>query len=178
MTSSAWLKAPPSLCHHVHRCILHTVNHVFTPATAATPHPKETVSEKKTLQGDSGWTQCKEILSWILDSTQGTLELTAHRKAWVLAIFDELRGKHRVGLKSWQCILGELCFMGLAIPGSASLFGTLQLGLTHTDQHRVHITSHLCDHLTDFEWLAQSIATCPTHFTELVPDYPFCYWFH
>ena len=62
--------------------------------------------------------------------------------------------------------------MGPAIPGSANLFGALQLGITHTDWHRVRITSHLRDHLTDFEWLAQSIATHPTHLAELVPDYP------
>ena len=62
--------------------------------------------------------------------------------------------------------------MGPAIPGSAGLFGAFQLGLTHTDCRRIHITSHLCDHLSDFEGLAQSLATCPTHLAELVPDYP------
>ena len=64
----------PSLCQHVCCCILHTVDQVFAPATADTPNHKEPVSEKKTLKGDSSWTQCKEILGWMLDSAQGTLE--------------------------------------------------------------------------------------------------------
>ena len=108
----------------------------------------------------------------MLDSAHGTLEFTDHCKAWVLAIFDDLRGKKHVSIKAWQQILGELCFMGAAIPGSVGLFGALQLGLSHANQHCVHITNHLCNHLTDFELLTQSIATRPTCFTELMPDYP------
>ena len=115
--------------------------------------------------------QCKEILGWILDSALGTLELTDCHKAWVLAIFDALWDKKRVGLKEWQCLLGELQFMGPAIPGSARLFGVLQLGITYASWHHVCITSHLCDHLTDFEHLTQSIATRPSRLAELVPDY-------
>jgi hypothetical protein len=62
--------------------------------------------------------------------------------------------------------------MGPAIPGSAGLFGALQLGLTHADKHRVKITSYLRDHLTDFEALARSISQRPTRLAEIVPDYP------
>ena len=96
---------------------------------------------------------------------------TDHHKAWVLAIFEALWDKKHIGLKEWQRLLGELWFMGPAIPGSAGIFGTLQLGITYANQHHVCITSHLRDHLTDFEWLTQSIATCPTRLAELVPDY-------
>ena len=48
--------------------------------------------------------------------------------------------------------------MGLAVPGSAGLFGALQLGLTHSDKHQVKITHFLCDHLSDFEALARGIS--------------------
>ena len=162
----------PSLCQHVHCCILHAVNRVFAPATMDIPNQNETVSEKKMLKGDGSWMQRKEILGWMLDSTQGTLKLTDHHKARVLAIFDDLCGQKHVSIKAWQWILGELHFMGTAIPGSAGLFGALQLGLSHANQHCVRITNHLCNHLTDFELLTQSIATHPTCFAELVPNYP------
>jgi hypothetical protein len=52
------------------------------------------------------------------------------------------------------------------------LFGALQLGLSHADQHRVRITSHLRNHLGDFETLAQSILQFPTRIAEVVPGYP------
>jgi hypothetical protein len=87
------------------------------------------------------------------------MELTERRKERVRHIFDDLRGKNRVSVKKWQRVLGELRFMGAAIPGAAGLFGAMQLGLKHTDQHRVRITPYLHDHLSDFEVLAESVST-------------------
>ncbi len=62
--------------------------------------------------------------------------------------------------------------MAPMIPGLAGLFGALQLGLSHMDQHQVQITSHLWDHLMGFETLAWSILQHPTLIAEVVPDYP------
>ena len=46
--------------------------------------------------------------------------------------------------KEWQQVFEELWFMGPAVLGSASLFGTLQLGLSHVDKHWVKITRFSC----------------------------------
>ena len=48
--------------------------------------------------------------------------------------------------------------MGPAVPGSAGLFSALQLGLAHSDKHRVKITHFLHDHLTDFEALTRDVS--------------------
>ena len=73
-------------------------------------------------------------------------------------IFKDLHGHTQVGVKKWQQVLGELQFMGPVVPGLAGLFSTLQLGLSHADQHWVKITHFLCNHLTDFEALACDIS--------------------
>ena len=112
------------------------------------------------------------MLGWIIDTERDTLELTDRRKGRILDIFDSLRGRKRVGLKTWQRVLGELRFMGPAIPGSAGLFGALQLGITHSDRHRVRVTQHIRDHLNDFETLACDVSRRPTCLAEIVPDYP------
>ena len=62
--------------------------------------------------------------------------------------------------------------MGPVVPGLAGLFGALQLGLTHSDKHRVKITRFLRDHLSDFETLARDISLRPMRLAEVVPDYP------
>ena len=54
---------------------------------------------------------------------------------WILDIFDKLHEHHGISVKKWQHVLGELQFMGLAVPGLAGLFGTLQLGLSFADKH-------------------------------------------
>ena len=56
-----------------------------------------------------------------------------------------------------RVVLGELRFMGAAIPSAAGLFGVMQLGLAHSDKNRVRIMPYLCDHLTDFKLLAHSM---------------------
>ena len=63
-------------CKNVCRCIMHAVDNVFSQLDLATAQRKEAVSEKKLLKGEGGWSQCKEILGWILDTARGTLELT------------------------------------------------------------------------------------------------------
>jgi hypothetical protein len=136
------------------------------------PHRKEAISEKKLNKGDGGWSQRKEVLGWILDTSKGTLELTDQCKARITDIFKDLHHKRRVSIKKWQRMLGELRFMGAAIPGSAGLFGAMQLGLKLADRTRVCITPYLCDHLCDFERLALSVAERPTRFAKIVPDYP------
>ena len=63
---------------------------------------KEAISKKKLLKGEGGWSQWKEILGWILDTGQGTLQLTEHRKNWIIDIFEDLHHKNRVSIKKWQ----------------------------------------------------------------------------
>ena len=159
-------------CRNVRRCILHAVDRVFAERTPQTLQRKEAVSERKLAKGNGGWNRRKEVLGWILDTERGTLELTDRRKRRIQEIFDSLRDHKRVGLKTWQCVLGELRFMGPAIPGSAGLFGALQLGLTHSDRHRVCVTPDLRNHLSDFEALARDVSQRPTRLAEIVPDYP------
>ena len=159
-------------CLNTRRCIMHAIDDVFARPDEHHPDRKEAISEKKLNKGDGGWNHRKEVLGWILDTSEGTLELTDRRKARIETIFEDLRGKRRVSIKKWQRVLGELRFMGPAIPGSAGLFGAMQLGLKRADEHRVRITPYLRDHLEDFERLARSLATRPTRFAEIVPDYP------
>ena len=79
------------------------------------------------------------------------------KKERIIQIFNELRDKKCVGIKKWHRVLGELRFMGAAIPGAASLFGAMQLGLTHSKKNCIWIMPYLHDHLMDFEMLAHSM---------------------
>ena len=55
---------------------MHSINKIFAQPDERTPNRKEAVSEKKLNKGDGGWSQWKEILGWILDTSKGTMELT------------------------------------------------------------------------------------------------------
>ena len=77
-------------CKTVRHCIMHAVDDVFSQPDLATAQHKEAVSEKKLLKGEGGWSQCKEVLGWNLDTHRGMLELTDRCKARILAIFEDL----------------------------------------------------------------------------------------
>ena len=53
--------------------------------------------------------------------------------------------------------------MGLVVPGSAGLFGALQLGLSHANRHQVKITRHL---------LTRDISQRPTRLAKVISHYP------
>lgn len=66
-------------CQNAHRFIMHTVDKVFSQLDEVTAQCKEAISEKKLKKGRGrGWSQRKEILGWMLDTSRGTLELTEH----------------------------------------------------------------------------------------------------
>ena len=156
----------------VRRILLHAIDDIFEPPGPNEPHRKEPSSLKKLLKGDGAWGTRKIILGWVIDTLRQTLEVPDHRRERLDSIFEDLRGKRRVGLKKWQQITGELRFMSLAIPGSSGLFSALQLGIKHADKHRVKVTQHIRRHLDDFERLAKSLTERPTRLAEIIPESP------
>jgi len=154
----------------VRRHLMHAIDEVF--AAGDEPHRKEAMSVKKLLKGDASWATTKVVLGWWIDTVAQTITLPPHRAARLLAIFDAIRGKRRISLRSWQKLLGELRSMTLAIPGGRGLFSTLQHGIRMSDRHRVRITLAMRDQLHDFEALARSLASRPTRLAEVIPDHP------
>ena len=88
-------------CQNVRWCIMHAVDDIFSQPDSMTVKHKEAVSEKKLLKGEGGWSQWKEILGWILDTSRGALELIDWQNSHILAIFED-HHKGRVSIKKWQ----------------------------------------------------------------------------
>ena len=154
------------------RILFHAIDEVLRPLDASHAFHQEPISVKKLLKGDGCWGTTKILLGWLIDTVTQTLELPPHRHARLQTIFDDLRHRKRVSLKTWQQVLGELRSMVLAIPGGRGLFSTLQAGIRHSDRHRVRIDSHVRAQLDDFEALAHDLHLRPTHLAEIVPDVP------
>jgi hypothetical protein len=133
---------------------------------------KDVPSTKKLLQGNAYLVTRKNVLGWIIDTVQGTLELPLHRLQHLLEVFDTLWGRCCVGIAEWHRVLGELWSMTLAIPGSRGLFSCLQTGFQHTDAYWIRMTKEITDQLADFEHLAWSLAQRPMRIAKIVPDHP------
>jgi hypothetical protein len=154
------------------RHLLHAIDDVFSPLADTDEFGNEPISVKKLRKGDASWHTLKIVLGWLVDTVRQTISLPPHRSERLLTLFQELRGRKRVSIKRWQCFLGELRSMVLAIPGGKGLFSTLQRGFKYTDKHRIRISPPIRDHLDDFDQLAQSVASRPTRLAEIIPDIP------
>jgi len=155
------------------RRLLYSIDDVFRPLDEQdSSYCKHVPSQKKFRKGDGYPVTCKVILGWIVNSLKQTLELPPHRKQRLADIFEYLRGQSRVGLSKWQKILGELRSMAIGIPGSRGFFSLLQNEIKFSDQGRIRLMTAMVDQLSDFEYLANSLNTCPTSLAELVPDHP------
>lgn len=154
------------------RILFHAIDEVIRPLDPSHDFHQEPISIKKLLKGDGCWGTSKILLGWLIDTAAQTLTLPPHRYERLCAIFDDLRGRKRVSLKTWQQVLGELRSMVLAIPGGRGLFSTLQTGILHSDRNRVRLDSHVRAQLDDFEALAADLHLRPTRLAEIVPDLP------
>jgi hypothetical protein len=123
------------------------------------------------VKGDSAWSKVKVILGWVIGTIANTISLLVHRLTRIREILASIgTTQHRVSLKKWQQILGEIRSMALTIPAAIGLFLVLQEALKASDGHRARLTRHTHDFLHNFCWLVDDVGTRPTAIDELVPD--------
>ena len=75
----------------------------------------------------------------------------------------------RTSVKKWHKVLGELCSMALALPGSHNLSSHMQHALANKLKSRVALNKGVHQALDDFCWILNDIANRPTRIAELVP---------
>ena len=155
----------------VRRQTFHHIDKVFRPNDALDLQRKEPISIKKLEKGDDGWSTEKTILGWSINSRSKTISLPQHRQERLHSILDTMLRRKRASVNEWQKLLGELCSMSLALPGSSGCFSHLQEALGKA-KNRIKITRTVRDQLLDFKWIANSLSTRPTHLAEVVPTPP------
>lgn len=102
------------------RAILHSIDKVFWPLEDGDlPYRQETTLIKKLNKGDGHPTTHKTMLGWDINFTAYTMELTPRQRAWLAEILANYpRSCKHTSVSEWHKVLGELCSMALALPGS------------------------------------------------------------
>ena len=84
------------------------------------------------------------------------VSLPPHRADQFREILVEIPAtQKRISVDKWQCCLGELRSMSLALPGSCGLFSHMQEALLHVNGKRVTLTRGVHEALEGFQWLAE-----------------------
>lgn len=69
----------PDKLLHMSRAILHDIHSVFPPPSVTGHDGEDPVSQKKLEQGDGRWATRKEILGWVFDGHNQTIELPLNK---------------------------------------------------------------------------------------------------
>ena len=158
------------------RVLLEAIDEILRPlADDDRPTRQEPTSVNKLKKGDAYWATRKIVLGWLIDTLSRTIELPRHRVDRLREILDSISvSQTTVSRRKWQQVLGELRSMALALPGSRGMFSQLQAILTHSDNakptDRLPLNQSAHDALADFRWIADSVASRPTRWGELVPQ--------
>lgn len=155
---------------HLTRSILHGVEQVF-PGPDSTGHKggKESISAKKVGQGDADWTRLKEVLGWLVDGDNRTVQLTESKAAAYTAELRKLIRKRRIPIARYRKIIGKLRFASLCLPAGRALMTPLNYAL-RGDPNFVGCgkNSEVRESLGDWLQLLLDLARRPTSVHEIV----------
>ena len=110
----------------VSRAMLHGIHSVF-PTWDINGHTGgDPISEKKLDKLEGLWEHTKEILGWILDGANYTIQLPPEKVDKIVTTLKSLSKKRRVRLKDFQKFAGSLHHASMGIPaGGRGLFTTI-----------------------------------------------------
>ena len=158
------------------RIILESIDEILRPLEDGDPATRqEPTSIGKLKKGDGYYSTRKVVLGWLIDTLARTIELPTHRVTRLREMLDSVHPTQTsVSRRKWQQVLGELRSMAVALPGSRGMFSQLQAVLLHSEKPKPHdrlpLTQSTHDALDDFRWIANSVASRPTRWGELVPQ--------
>lgn len=155
---------------HFTRAILHGIESVF-PTQEITGHVngRAPISEKKVDKGDADWTVVKEVLGWLIDGENRTIELPEAKAQAYLAELKKLRKKKSIPLKRFREIVGKLRFAAICLPAGKALMTPLNMALKGTPASIGNgKKSEVAESLGDWQKLIESLASRPTSVHELV----------
>jgi hypothetical protein len=159
---------------------MHSIHAVFPPPEILNHQGgKDSISQKKVDKGDAKFQTEKEMLGVMLRGALGSERLVglplAKRDKYVGAIQEALDSPaHRVGLNSFQKIVGKLQFAAQTLPAMWGFFTPLYQAMLNKGPRefvglgkRSEVRESLSDLITMLNWAHEQ----PSHITELVPSH-------
>ena len=156
---------------HFSRAMLYGVHSIFPPPEITGHQGQDPISQKKMDQGDGTWAYTKEILGWLVDGANFTLQLMQDKCKKICTLIKKVSSKKFCALQKFQELAGKLQHASFGIPGGKGLFSPIFKALRTTTK-TVKITPELRSALKDWKTLVQHLATNPTPVQLLVSEYP------
>ena len=155
----------------ISRAMIHGIHSIFPPPDISGHNGADPVSEKKLEKGEGTWSHTKEVLGWILNGKDFTMQLPPQKCKAIRLLTRKILKKKRISLKKFQSLAGKLQHASLGIPGGEGLFSPIQMAM-HNNPKFINITPHLRQILTDWRYMIHYLQLHPTSVLQLIVEYP------
>jgi hypothetical protein len=161
----------PAHLLHVSRAMLHGVHSVFPPVEM-TQHPGgDSIAENKIDKGDGKWEFKKEILGWIFDGINYTMQLPAEKCDKIIKLIKKVIALRNVLLKRFLELSGKLQNASIGMPGGAGLFSPMQMAVRGSPDF-VIMDEYMKSNLRDWRSIIHYMKKNPTAVQQLASGYP------
>ena len=110
---------------HFSRAMLYGVHSIFPPPEIMGHQGQDPISQKKMDQGDGTWAHTKEILGWLIDGANFTLQLMPDKCEKICKLIKKVSSKQFCALQKFQELAGKLQHASFGIPGGKRLFSPI-----------------------------------------------------
>ena len=156
---------------HFSRAMLLGVHAIFPPPATTGHSGEDPISQKKLAQGEGTWSYTKEILGWLVDGANFTIQLPPTKCDTIVANIKHTIRRQTISLQQFQELAGKLQHASYGIPGGKGLFSPIYKAL-QTTKSTIRLTPYLKSTLRDWRTFVQQLATIPTPVQLLVPENP------
>ena len=153
------------------RAMLHGIHTIFQPPEITGHNGGDPISLKKLEQGDGKWAYIKEILGWIFNGNDYTIELPPKKVTKIIALVKAIAKRDTSSLNQYQIMAGNLQHASFGIPAGKGLFSPIYNAMRH-DPPNIPITPALRQALQDWIVIIKRIGSRPTSVLELIPGTP------
>ena len=156
---------------YLSRAMLHGIHTVFPPTDVSGHNGQDPISEKKLQQEEGRWCTKKEILGWIIDGRNYTIQLPPAICQKICNLIKKILKQDYCPLKRFQELAGKLQHASLGIPGGAGLFSPIQMAMIGSTS-AVRLTPFVKAALRDWRTIIHELESVPTSVRLLVDDFP------
>ena len=163
-----------NVLRHHSRSLLHAIHQLFPPPAQTGHTGEDPVSQKKLKLDQEGvWDTRKEILGWIFDGLQRTMELPPKKIDKIRTTINDILRANYCDTKSFSSLVGKLQHAALGIPAGNSLLAPLYRCLKAAEGQKkttiqIHANSPQAEALRDFRALFTLMNSRPTHCLVLI----------
>ena len=109
---------------HLSRAVLHAIHDVFPENLYA--EKDQPVSEKKIKKGEAKWETLKEVLGWLFDGQQKSIQLPEDKVKKILEVIRKmLRSKVGTPFSEFRKLMGKLQHAAIGVPAGKGLMTPL-----------------------------------------------------